>query len=99
MYGVQLATITNFAVLGDGLQIYLYLQTAWWADGQGQWGLVCLVAWMLLTKLVKLIPWLWRYPADIVFLPGLPRLRILPLVDQAARLAHILEPGVGGEGP
>ncbi|KAK8118305.1 uncharacterized protein PG998_002931 [Apiospora kogelbergensis] len=70
MYGVQLATITNFAVLGDGLQIYLYLQTAWWADGQGQWGLVCLVAWMLLTKLVKLIPWLWRYPADIVFLPA-----------------------------
>ncbi|KAK8120410.1 hypothetical protein PG999_004530 [Apiospora kogelbergensis] len=66
MYGVQLATITNFAVLGDGLQIYLYLQTAWWADGQGQWG----AAWMLLTKLVKLIPWLWRYPADIVFLPA-----------------------------
>ncbi|KAK6859022.1 glycosyltransferase family 2 protein [Apiospora arundinis] len=70
MYGVQLATITNFAVLGDGLQIHLYLQTAWWADRQGQWGLVCLVTWILLTKLVKLIPWLWRYPADIVFLPA-----------------------------
>ncbi|KAK7996756.1 ThiF family protein [Apiospora arundinis] len=71
MYSVQLATITNFAVVIDGLLIHLYLQTSWYSNSSSsKLGLAGLVAWILLTKTVKLLPWLWRYPADMVFLPA-----------------------------
>ncbi|KAK6827585.1 capsule polysaccharide synthase Cps1 [Apiospora arundinis] len=71
MYSVQLGTITNFAVVIDGLLIYLYLQTSWYSNSSSsKLGLAGLVAWILLTKTAKLLPWLWRYPADMVFLPA-----------------------------
>ncbi|KAK7926872.1 hypothetical protein PG985_003870 [Apiospora marii] len=71
MYGVQLATLTNFAAINDPLQVYLYWQmgleakSRYWA-----WGLGFLVFWILFSKVIKLVPWLRRYPNDIVYLPA-----------------------------
>ena len=73
MYGVQLATITNFALFFDPLLVYFYVQTSWFQGSSGErgWlGLAALVAWILLSKTVKLIPLFRRHPGDIIFLPA-----------------------------
>lgn len=57
-YGVQLAGLTNFAFLIDGLLLAL---------NPGRPGL--LVGWILATKLVKLLPHFCRHPHDLVFFP------------------------------
>lgn len=69
MYGVQLATMTNFAAVQDPLQVWLYWQMGLTKSALGAWGLAALVAWILSSKIVKLVPWLRRYPTDIAYLP------------------------------
>jgi hypothetical protein len=67
VYGVYLAGLTNFAVVVDGLLLVLLCGTPW---GGRPAPLLALVAWILLTKLVKLAPYFWRRPRDLVFFPG-----------------------------
>ncbi|KAK7955947.1 uncharacterized protein PG986_005169 [Apiospora aurea] len=69
MYGVQAATLTNFALAVDYLQLDLFRRTAWYANMSGLWWV--LAGWILFSgKGPKLYPWYRRYPADILFFPG-----------------------------
>ncbi|KAK8128686.1 hypothetical protein PG984_009794 [Apiospora sp. TS-2023a] len=73
MYGVQLATLTNFAAFQDPLLVYLCLQVAYEFNVGNilrVLGMAALVAWILFSKTTKLIPWLTRYPSDCIYLPA-----------------------------
>lgn len=68
MCGVQLATLTNFAAFHDPLQVHLFRQIGFDKTCCRAWGVAILVAWILYSKTPKLIPWLWRYPTDCIYL-------------------------------
>ncbi|KAK8080829.1 hypothetical protein PG997_008647 [Apiospora hydei] len=69
MYGVQVATLTNFALAVDYLQLYLFRRTAWCVSMSWLW--YVLLGWILFSgKMPKLYPWYRRYPADLLFFPG-----------------------------
>ncbi|KAK7958046.1 capsule polysaccharide synthase Cps1 [Apiospora saccharicola] len=73
MYGVQLATLTNFAAVQDPLQIYLFRQVLYSLISDSTyraWGLAGLVALILCSKTIKLMSWLRRYPSDCIYLPS-----------------------------
>ncbi len=69
-YAVHLTTLTHWALVCDCLLIYLYLQgTTQWDQHTRTFGLVVLVAWMFLSKFIKLIGHYIRYPVDFLLLP------------------------------
>lgn len=69
-YAVHLTTLTHWALACDCLLVYLYLQgTTQWDQHTRTFGLVALVAWVFLSKFVKLIGHYIRYPVDFLLLP------------------------------
>ncbi|KAH8651041.1 hypothetical protein BX600DRAFT_501858 [Xylariales sp. PMI_506] len=68
VYGVYLAGVTNFALANDVLLAWLLARTRACARRPVE-VMGSLVAWMLLTKMVKVAPYFYRNPRHIVFFP------------------------------
>lgn len=68
VYGVYIAGLTNFALVFDGLLLRLLARTPWYAAAPRR-SVAALAAWILLTKLVKLVPYFARNPRHLVFFP------------------------------
>lgn len=74
VYSIYIASFSNFALFFDPLLVYLFCQT-WHISAAGDdWekalGLGALVAWIISTKMVKLVTYFWREPMDLIFFPG-----------------------------
>lgn len=67
VYAVQLAWMINFALFWDALMVYLFSQTS--AHQLDGWSLWWVVAGILSTKTIKLIPLFKREPRLIKFFP------------------------------
>lgn len=68
-YATNLALLLNFAVVWDSLLLWtLHLATVGHSDHRTI--LSTMVAWILFSKFVKLAPFFWRNPADLVWFPA-----------------------------
>lgn len=65
VYAVYLTSFVNFALFYDSALIYYFCQTIWASAS----AIACLLVWILISKLMKLIPYFVRHPKDLVFLP------------------------------
>ncbi len=63
VYAVYFTGLVNFALFNDGAMIYLLSKSDY-----SVW-LPALVAWILVSKLIKLVPYFARNPRDLVFFP------------------------------
>ncbi|KIW86119.1 hypothetical protein Z517_01513 [Fonsecaea pedrosoi CBS 271.37] len=68
VYSLQLSLMVNFALFYDAALVWTLMSGA--SAPPTMLHLVLLVAWILLSKLPKLLPHFVRHPADLVFLPG-----------------------------
>jgi hypothetical protein len=68
VFSIYLASLTNFALVVDPLLVWTFRQTAWYHK-YGSTGVLYLVVWILLTKLVKTFAHFVRHPADIPLIP------------------------------
>ena len=69
VYAIYITSFINFALFYDaamGMSLYHALDTA---GAKKAWILV-LVAWILVTKMVKVMPYFWKEPKDLVLVPG-----------------------------
>ncbi len=70
-FATILTGLVNFALFVDPFLVYLLTQSSLYQESRTPWALVsALIAWILASKLVKLIPHFILYPGDIVFFPG-----------------------------
>ncbi|KAL8710108.1 MAG: hypothetical protein Q9220_005191 [cf. Caloplaca sp. 1 TL-2023] len=69
-YAVYLTTVSHWAILWDAFLLYLYCSMAanWEPDVRAA-GLSILLAWMFLSKFLKLLGHYIRYPVDFLLLP------------------------------
>lgn len=66
-----MATFTSLSVAFDPLILCLtHKATAQWSDDNQFYALIAQLAWMLVTKYVKLHALFVRNPADLIFLPA-----------------------------
>ncbi|KZF21994.1 glycosyltransferase family 2 protein [Xylona heveae TC161] len=69
-YAIHLPTLTACAIVWDPMLIYLcYRATEGWSNRTQFLAIGTLLAWMFLSKSIKLIGHFVRYPEDIVLLP------------------------------
>jgi len=69
-YAVYQTTIIQWALFWDCLLIHSYhTSTASWSANSRTTGLMLLLAWMLLSKFLKLLGHYIRYPVDFLLLP------------------------------
>ena len=69
-YAVHLTTLSHWALACDCLLIYLYFRgTTQWDQNTQTLGLSVLIAWMFLSKFVKLMGHYIRFPGDFLLLP------------------------------
>jgi hypothetical protein len=66
VYAVYLTSFVNFALFYDFALVYYFRQTTWASPSATAY----LLIWIFATKLVKLIPYLFRHPKYVIFLPG-----------------------------
>lgn len=66
VYAVYLTSFVNFALFYDAALVYSVSKTTWGSN----FTVALMVTWIFLTKMVKLAPYFWREPQDLVFLPG-----------------------------
>uniref|UniRef100_A0A093VSB1 Hyaluronan synthase 1 n=2 Tax=Talaromyces marneffei TaxID=37727 RepID=A0A093VSB1_TALMA len=66
VYAVYLTSFINFALFYDFALVYFFSHTTWARTTT----VLYLLAWILVSKLVKLIPYFLRHPKDLIFLPG-----------------------------
>jgi hypothetical protein len=66
VYAVYLASFVNFALFYDFALVYCFRQTTWTSTSATAY----LLVWILASKLAKLIPYFFRQPKDLIFLPG-----------------------------
>ncbi|KAK0631257.1 nucleotide-diphospho-sugar transferase [Immersiella caudata] len=66
VYSVFLTSFTNFALITDSLLIHLLRSS----ECFGTRGLVYLIGWIIVTKMVKVFPYYWKYPRDVWMFPG-----------------------------
>jgi Glycosyltransferase like family 2 len=69
VYAVHLTSLVSFAFLYDPA-IILVLRTAVQGVDNGDLAIWALVAWIMLSKVVKTAGWWIRHPKDLVFLPA-----------------------------
>lgn len=71
VYSIYLTSFVNFALFFDVLLLYLFCQTRYVKEAS-DWtsSVAALGLWMFCSKLVKLVPYFWREPQDLVFVPG-----------------------------
>ena len=68
VYAVYVSSFFNFALFYDAALMYsLYYHTNF---GGNSATLQVMAAWIFATKMVKLVPHFWNYPADLVMIPG-----------------------------
>ena len=69
-YALHLATFSPPAVLFDGGLVFLcFAATKDWPQDARAWAFGTLVAWIFVSKVVKLLGHFIRYPVDIFLLP------------------------------
>ena len=64
-YAVYLNGMVNFALGCDCMLLYLFRKTTY----NSRFSIFTLVAWIILSKLIKLIPYFIRNPRDLIFAP------------------------------
>ena len=65
-YAVYLNGMVNFALGCDGMLLYLFQKTTY----NSRFSVFTLVAWIILSKLIKLIPYFILNPRDLIFAPA-----------------------------
>ncbi|EGE77411.1 polysaccharide synthase Cps1 [Blastomyces dermatitidis ATCC 18188] len=69
-YAVYLTTLSPPAFIGDlALVVFCYYGTKEWSEESRMFALQSLVAWMFVTKFIKLLGHYIRYPVDFLLLP------------------------------
>ncbi|KAK0624560.1 hypothetical protein B0T17DRAFT_590453 [Bombardia bombarda] len=66
VYAVYLTSFTNFAAITDPALITLFTHSSWYTTPSR---LNVLLAWMLFTKTIRVIPYFRRHPQDIWLFP------------------------------
>jgi hypothetical protein len=66
VYAVYVTSFVNFTLFYDFTLVYFLFQTTWASTST----VACLLVWILASKLVKLTPYFFRQPKDLIFLPG-----------------------------
>ena len=69
VYAVHLTSLVNFALFYD-LAMVMVLRTSVQGMNNGGLAVWALVAWIMLSKVVKTAGWWRRHPEDLVFLPA-----------------------------
>lgn len=67
-YATNMTLMFNFALVWD-LALLWTLHCATVSQGNHRTAMWAMVGWILFSKLVKLIPFFWRNPVDIVLFP------------------------------
>ena len=65
VWTTYIPSLFNLALFWDGGMLYALTKTNFYSESRNQMLLLlCFGGWVYLTKLVKLIPYFWRYPTD-----------------------------------
>lgn len=72
VYSIYITSFFNFALFFDALLVYLFCQTPYVTAAGDDWttSVGMLIAWIICSKMVKLITYFWRQPMDLLFFPG-----------------------------
>ncbi|EXJ55818.1 hypothetical protein A1O7_08748 [Cladophialophora yegresii CBS 114405] len=65
VYALMISQMVNFALFYDGAMVWTLTRT----DFCSQSVLKALCVWILISKLPKLLPYFWRHPRDLIYLP------------------------------
>lgn len=66
VYAVYLTSFVNFALFYDAALVYTLTKTTFFNTP----ALVVLGTWVMLSKLIKLVPHFFHHPSDLIHLPG-----------------------------
>lgn len=71
MYAIYISQLVSFAIVWDPLLVCTLRRTSFYLDSDHQSLLLALmVAWILISKIVKIAAHFVRHPSDIVWLPA-----------------------------
>ena len=65
VYALQISQMINFALFYDASLVFTLTRTGFFSAT----AMRALCTWILVSKLPKLLPYFWRHPADLIYLP------------------------------
>ncbi|KIW64397.1 hypothetical protein PV04_09332 [Phialophora macrospora] len=65
VYALMISQMINFALFYDGAMVWTLTRTDFYSPS----AVKALCMWILVSKLPKLLPYFWRHPLDLVYLP------------------------------
>ncbi|OCT45051.1 capsule polysaccharide synthase Cps1 [Cladophialophora carrionii] len=65
VYALMISQMVNFALFYDGAMVWTLTRTGFYSGSV----LKALCVWVLASKLPKLLPYFWRHPRDLIYLP------------------------------
>ncbi|KAJ9604415.1 hypothetical protein H2200_011249 [Cladophialophora chaetospira] len=65
VYALMISQMVNFALFWDAALLGLMPRTEFYSP----YAFKALIAWILVSKLPKLLPYFWRHPLDLLYLP------------------------------